>query len=48
VQLLPLALVYPVRRIAIWFLIAGPWVALMSRGWGRFRALLAAMFIGPP
>ena len=43
-QLLPIALIYPMRRIIIWFLIAGPWVYLMKQGLGRFHALLCAMF----
>ena len=45
VQSLPLLLVYPIRRIIIWFMIAGPWVELMRRGVGRFTALLWAMAI---
>jgi hypothetical protein len=45
VQSLPLVLVYPIRRIIIWFLIAGPWVELMRRGMGRFNALICAMII---
>jgi aryl carrier-like protein len=35
VQALPITLIYPLRRIVIWFLIAGPWVLLMKYGWGR-------------
>ena len=45
VQSLPLLVVYPVRRIIIWFLIAGPWVELLRLGLGRFYSLLLAMFI---
>ena len=45
IQSLPLLVIYPFRRIIMWFLIATPWVYLISIGWGRFRALLAAMFI---
>lgn len=45
VQALPISIVYPIRRIAIWFLIAAPWVALMKAGWGRFTSLLVAMFL---
>ena len=35
VQALPVVLIYPLRRIIIWFLIAAPWVYLMKQGWGR-------------
>jgi hypothetical protein len=45
IQALPIAVIYPLRRIIIWFLIAGPWVSLMKAGYGRFVSLLAAMFI---
>lgn len=45
VQALPIALIYPLRRIVIWFLIAGPWVSLMKAGHGRFTSLLIAMFL---
>ncbi|RYG69938.1 hypothetical protein EON64_01440 [archaeon] len=45
VQALPIAVIYPIRRIAIWFMIAAPWVHLMRQGYGRFNALLMAMFI---
>lgn len=45
VQSLPITVIYPLRRIIIWFLIAGPWVYLMKQGYGRFTSLLAAMFI---
>lgn len=36
VQSLPILFIFPVRRIIIWFLIAGPWVYLMEHGWGRY------------
>ena len=45
VQLVPLLLIFPMRRIVIWFLVAGPWVYFMELGMGRFRALLCAMFL---
>eukprot|EP01038_Epipyxis_sp_PR26KG_P006462 gene6462-8890_t len=45
VQALPIAFLFPIRRIVIWFLIAAPWVFLMKEGFGRFYSLLAAMFI---
>lgn len=45
VQGLPLLIIYPIRRIIIWFMIAGPWVQLMKLGVGRFAALIAAMLI---
>lgn len=45
VQLLPLAVVFPVRRIAIWFFTAIPWVYFMRHGVGRFKALLCAMLL---
>lgn len=45
VQALPIAVIYPIRRIVIWFLIAAPWVWLMREGYGRFTSLLAAMLI---
>lgn len=35
VQALPVVLIFPLRRIVIWFLIAVPWVYLMECGWGR-------------
>lgn len=43
VQALPIAVIYPLRRIVIWFLIAGPWVMLMKAGHSRFISLLIAM-----
>lgn len=45
VQAIPLVVIYPIRRIAMWFCIAIPWVYLMGMGWGRFESLLAAMVI---
>lgn len=36
VQSLPVVVIYPIRRIAIWFLVAVPWVYLMKLGWGRY------------
>ena len=45
IQALPLVIVYPIRRIIIWFLIAAPWVWLMGRGIGRFNALVIAMLV---
>jgi acyl-CoA synthetase (AMP-forming)/AMP-acid ligase II/acetyltransferase-like isoleucine patch superfamily enzyme/acyl carrier protein len=44
VQALPITVIYPIRRIIIWFLIAAPWVYLMKIGYGRFSSLLFAMF----
>lgn len=35
VQALPVVVIYPIRRIAIWFLVAVPWVYLMKLGWER-------------
>ena len=35
-QSLPILLIYPLRRIVIWFLIAAPWVYLMKIGYGRW------------
>lgn len=35
IQALPVLLIYPLRRIVIWFLIAAPWVYFMKLGWGR-------------
>ena len=43
VQLLPFVLVFPVRRLTMWFLIAAPWVQLMNLGVDRFPALILAM-----
>lgn len=43
VQALPLVVIYPIRRIIIWFLIAGPWVEFMRQGLGRFTSLVLAM-----
>jgi acyl carrier protein len=36
IQALPITLIYPIRRIIIWFLIAGPWVFLMKHGFCLF------------
>jgi aryl carrier-like protein len=38
-QALPIVLIYPLRRIVIWFLVAAPWVFLMKNGWGRYSYL---------
>ena len=43
VQCIPIVLLYPIRRIIIWFTIAVPWVHLMEHGVGRFRALVIAI-----
>lgn len=43
VQALPITLVYPFRRVILWFLIAWPWVEFMKNGFGRFTALVLAM-----
>jgi acyl carrier protein len=43
IQSLPLLIIYPLRRISMWFLIAAPWVYLMQEGYGRFNALVIAM-----
>ena len=45
IQALPITVIYPIRRIIIWFLIAAPWVYLMKIGYGRFTSLLVAMFL---
>lgn len=45
IQAMPIAVIYPLRRIVIWFLIAGPWVMLMKAGYSRFASLLTAMLI---
>ena len=45
VQLLPLCVFFPIRKIVTWFLVAVPWVYLMRIGWGRFRALVASMLL---
>ena len=37
--------VFPIRRITIWFIIAAIWVEAMKRGQGRFRALIIAMVL---
>jgi hypothetical protein len=36
IQALPITLIYPIRRIIIWFLIAGPWVFMMKHGFCLF------------
>jgi acetyltransferase-like isoleucine patch superfamily enzyme len=36
-------IIYPFRRIIIWFMIATPWVMLMNKGVHRFDALVIAM-----
>lgn len=43
IQALPMLLLYPIRRITIWFTIAIPWVYLMENGMGRFNALVLAI-----
>lgn len=43
VQLIPLFFLFPLRRLSMWFLIAGPWVVLMNGGVDRFPALILAM-----
>lgn len=45
IQALPVAAIYPIRRLIIWFLIAIPWVYLMKIGYGRFASLLTAMLL---
>jgi acyl carrier protein len=45
IQALPITVIYPIRRIIIWFLIATPWVYFMKIGYGRFTSLLLAMVI---
>lgn len=45
VQALPVTIIFPVRKIIIWFLIAGPWVYLMGLGYDRFHALILAIII---
>jgi acyl carrier protein len=44
-QAIPLVVVFPIRRIVIWFILAGIWVVMMKEGWGRFYALLIAMAV---
>lgn len=45
IQLLPLCVLFPVRRLSMWFLIAGPWVILMNAGVDRFPALILAILV---
>lgn len=45
IQALPLVTVYPIRKMAVWFFVAQPWVMLMDVGVGRLRALVIAMII---
>ena len=45
VQALPLVVFYPIRKMAVWFFIAQPWVMLMDMGVGRLRALIISMII---
>jgi len=44
-QLIPFVLVFPARRLSMWFLIAGPWVMFMNLGIDRFPALIMAMLL---
>ena len=44
-QALPLLVVFPLRKIAIWFVVAAIWVEGMKRGAGRFQALVTAMLL---
>lgn len=44
-QSLPFIIIYPIRRILNWFLIAIPWVYYYKLGYDRFQALLIAMFL---
>jgi acetyltransferase-like isoleucine patch superfamily enzyme/acyl carrier protein len=43
IQLIPICVLFPLRRLSMWFLIAGPWVVLMNAGIDRFPALILAM-----
>ena len=45
VQALPFVVVYPIRRIIIWFIMAAVWVELMKQNYGRFYSLIMAMVI---
>jgi acyl carrier protein len=46
IQLLPMILLYPIRRVGIWFLIAWPWTVLMGQyGMDRFWALVTAILL---
>jgi hypothetical protein len=45
IQALPILVIYPLRRIVIWFLIAIPWVLLMENGWGRLVNVFCFFFI---
>jgi acetyltransferase-like isoleucine patch superfamily enzyme/acyl carrier protein len=45
IQLIPLFFLFPLRRLSMWFLIAGPWVVLMNTGIDRFPALILAMAV---
>jgi acetyltransferase-like isoleucine patch superfamily enzyme/acyl carrier protein len=45
IQLIPLCVLFPLRRLSMWFLIAGPWVVLMNAGIDRFPALILAMVV---
>ena len=45
VQALPIAVVYPISRLLVWYLFASLWVGLMKFGHRRFETLVAAMLI---
>jgi acyl carrier protein len=44
-QALPLLVIYPFRRILLWFTIAVPWVYLMDAGYRHFDALIIAIIL---
>lgn len=45
IQLLPLAIIYPIRKMSAWFFVAQPWVLLMNVGVDRIIALVLSMII---
>lgn len=45
VQALPLFVIYPIRSISNWFIVAFPRVTLFNLGLGRFQSLLVALSI---
>ena len=44
-QILPLGVLFPLRRLLMWFVIAWSWLFFMKQGVHRFPALLLAIFV---
>jgi acetyltransferase-like isoleucine patch superfamily enzyme/acyl carrier protein len=44
-QTIPILVLYPLRKISVWFFIAYPWITLMNMGIDRFYALVMAILI---